>query len=76
MMQKFENDWPVPTALCVFKGITGLVFLGYVMDAPTESGEWIKCYMRDDKLMPEAIESYQYVLNEQGGFCLVNAQNE
>lgn len=70
-MQPFENNWPVPTALCVFRANTGLMFLGYLLDEPTESGDRIKLYGREEYLTTEPIQSYQYVLTEQGGFIFM-----
>lgn len=70
-MQPFENNWPVPTALCVFRAKTGLMFLGYLLDEPIESGEQIKLYGKEDYLTTDLIKWYQYVVNEQGGFIFM-----
>ncbi len=75
-MQQFKDNWPVPSALCVFRAITGLIFLGYVMDAATANGEWIKCYMKDDVFVPDAIEAFQYVLNDCDGFYFISPKTE
>lgn len=72
MVEKMQDNWPIERALCVFMGITGLIFLGYMIEPKTPDGDRIKIYMKNDTLPIEAIESYQYVLNDCNGFVFID----
>lgn len=71
------NDYPVDTALCAFKHKDGRSFIGYMdwsiydLESPivclTEKRQWFKI---------SDIYSYQYILNDNGGFLFITLPKE
>jgi len=69
-MQKIDNDYPLDHTLCMFKMKTGTMIIGYM--------DWLKQYMPIKEFSKSRwypisdVESYQYLLNEQGGFISIS----
>jgi hypothetical protein len=73
MLQAIKNNWPVESALCAVKLKSGEFILGYLVD--TDKRTVIKQYGVNKHFSPEVdVDSYQYILNEHGGFSNVKTK--
>lgn len=69
-LEPIIGDYPLHNTLCIFKCTDGNFFVGY-MDWGGRD-KCIKMFGNDVFYFISDIESYQYVLNENGGFINVN----
>ena len=69
-LEPIIGDYPIHNTLCVFKCTDGSFFVGY-MNWHSRA-QPIKMFSKDVFYFVSDIESYQYVLNENGGFINVN----